>query len=288
MVRPRKSGLDYFPHDTGAANDPDIRLLIHKHGLEGYAIYFIILETAYREASYCIDVTDDEAYDLLAEKCKTTREKLDGVVKTAREKLLLKIYRRHDRELLSSERILKTGRAVAAERHRKRQSSYSGGYGRQNPGEIPPEPPEYPAESKGNKSKVNNSKSKIETDDLFSAIPDTIKAKLRLWQHGSNAVWTGVAMECANGTPEEWILAAIEGAEKANACNWNYLKAAIAGIKANGGPGKKEKVKPRKWYESMTWRSAGCDRCEGAGVAVKVGDEWLCHECYKSQRRGVN
>ena len=104
--------------------------------------------------------------------------------------------------------------------------------------------------------------------DDFPSIPEEIKKRLRTWQHGSNAVWTGIMQECANGTPEEWILAALDAAENADACNWNYLRAAIEGIKRDGGPGKKSKGKctlsqphNRYHYDDHQLRECGCRDC---------------------------
>ena len=49
MARPIKDGLDYFPHDVDASQDEKIAALEGLHGLEGYAIYFKLLERIYRQ-----------------------------------------------------------------------------------------------------------------------------------------------------------------------------------------------------------------------------------------------
>ncbi|MFA4972868.1 MAG: hypothetical protein WC683_09660 [bacterium] len=119
--------------------------------------------------------------------------------------------------------------------------------------------------------------------DLFSAIPESVKTRLRGWIHNSNAVWNGVALEAANGTPEEWLLAAIEAAENANACKWSYLKAAIAGIKADGGPGpKKTKPAGQPAYTFGTL-NAVCAVCGVEDICEKRNGEWLCEKCYKRE-----
>ena len=126
--------------------------------------------------------------------------------------------------------------------------------------------------------------------DDFSIIPEPIKARLRLWQHGSSVVWVEIAKWVANGTPEEWMLAAIDAAEKANATNANYLRAALEGMKRDGGPGqKKEPQKAPPWHLHLDLPSShsGCDSCNRAGRAqstsavVEVNGEWLCKECYE-------
>jgi len=118
------------------------------------------------------------------------------------------------------------------------------------------------------KGNLKGREGKLESSDAFPSIPEEIKKRLRTWQHGSNAVWTGIMQECANGTPEEWILAALDAAENADACNWNYLRAAIEGIKRDGGPGKKSKGKctlsqphNRYHYDDHQLRECGCRDC---------------------------
>jgi len=49
MSRPRKRGLDYFPHDTDAAGDEKIAAIISNYGATGYAVFFYLLERIYRE-----------------------------------------------------------------------------------------------------------------------------------------------------------------------------------------------------------------------------------------------
>jgi len=49
MARPQKQGLDYFPHDTDAINDPKIQRLVSKFGIAGYGFYFALLEEIYAE-----------------------------------------------------------------------------------------------------------------------------------------------------------------------------------------------------------------------------------------------
>lgn len=52
MSRPRKTGLDYFPHDVDSSTDDKIESLEAIHGVEGYAFYFKILERVYRAGGF--------------------------------------------------------------------------------------------------------------------------------------------------------------------------------------------------------------------------------------------
>lgn len=44
MARPKKDNADYFSHDADMRNDPKIKALRRKFGLEGYALWCFILE----------------------------------------------------------------------------------------------------------------------------------------------------------------------------------------------------------------------------------------------------
>lgn len=56
MARPPKAGLDYFPHDTDAVNDPKLQALMAIHGPVGYSFYFILLERIFRTDNGCLAV----------------------------------------------------------------------------------------------------------------------------------------------------------------------------------------------------------------------------------------
>ncbi len=44
MARPKKDNADYFSHDSDMRNDPKVRALRRKYGLNGYAVYNFMLE----------------------------------------------------------------------------------------------------------------------------------------------------------------------------------------------------------------------------------------------------
>lgn len=44
MARPKKKNADYFSHDSDMRNDPKIRAIRRKYGIEGYAVWNMILE----------------------------------------------------------------------------------------------------------------------------------------------------------------------------------------------------------------------------------------------------
>ena len=67
MARPRKTGLDYFPHDTDTDTDLNFQRYQAVTGLVGYAFYFKILEICFRNGGYC-HVSDSETLILLAKQ----------------------------------------------------------------------------------------------------------------------------------------------------------------------------------------------------------------------------
>ncbi len=44
MARPIKNNADYFPHDADMRNDPRVKALRRKFGVEGYGIYSMVVE----------------------------------------------------------------------------------------------------------------------------------------------------------------------------------------------------------------------------------------------------
>ena len=83
MARPRKEGLDYFPHDVTLSTDKKIEALRILHGNDGYAFYCIILENIYQEPSFELDVSDAETIQILAKKVEVTPEKFNEMLKTS-------------------------------------------------------------------------------------------------------------------------------------------------------------------------------------------------------------
>ena len=69
MARTGKIGIDYFSHDVNMRSDPKVRLLIAKCGSDGYSVYNMLLESAYAENGYYLQLSDD--YNILfSNDCK--------------------------------------------------------------------------------------------------------------------------------------------------------------------------------------------------------------------------
>lgn len=67
---------NYFSHDSNARNDSKIISLRMKLGIEGYGIYFMIIERLREEADY----TSNKDYDSLAFDFRTTPDKVKSVI----------------------------------------------------------------------------------------------------------------------------------------------------------------------------------------------------------------
>ena len=67
----------YFPHDSNAKDDPKCMLVIEQVGLEGYGIYWMLIETLRDQPDYTYPVANIPA---LARRYNTTADKVRSVV----------------------------------------------------------------------------------------------------------------------------------------------------------------------------------------------------------------
>lgn len=64
MARPIKTGLDYFPLDTGFLADRKIQRLSRKYGCNGITVYLALLCELYGTNGYYLIYSDDLCFDL--------------------------------------------------------------------------------------------------------------------------------------------------------------------------------------------------------------------------------
>ncbi|WP_416149466.1 DUF4373 domain-containing protein [Salipaludibacillus sp. HK11] len=121
MARPKKEGLDYFPHDTDAMNDEKIEALRMLYGNDGYAFYFILLERIYRTNNAELDVSDSETIQILCRKVAVTENDFYKMLETSfkREIFCRRMY--EDKKVLSSNGIKKRTKPVVEKRHNMRK-----------------------------------------------------------------------------------------------------------------------------------------------------------------------
>lgn len=80
MARPTKLGLDYFPHDTHTDDDTALQLLEAEFGLDGYAVYFKLLESIYAQG-YAKQWGEDECLLFAKKMGAVTVPKLSEIIK---------------------------------------------------------------------------------------------------------------------------------------------------------------------------------------------------------------
>ena len=80
MARPTKLGLDYFPHDTHTDEDTALQLLEAEFGLDGYAVYFKLLESIYAQG-YAKLWGEDECLLFAKKMGAVTVPKLSEIIK---------------------------------------------------------------------------------------------------------------------------------------------------------------------------------------------------------------
>ena len=80
MARPIKLGLDYFPHDTHTDEDTALQLLEAEFGLDGYAVYFKLLESIYAQG-YAKQWGEDECLLFAKKMGAVTVPKLSEIIK---------------------------------------------------------------------------------------------------------------------------------------------------------------------------------------------------------------
>lgn len=165
MARPRKEGLDYFPHDTDAVNDEKLELLMAAFGPEGYAFYFILLERIYRTPTFSLNVSDAETRQILARKIGVEIERFEEMLAFATDKKRKifdsKLFNSYG--LVTSQGIKRRASAVLEKRGKSRseylkRKEISGAETPQKPPRNPTRNPTELPESKGKESKGKESR----------------------------------------------------------------------------------------------------------------------------------
>lgn len=158
MARPRKEGMDYFPHDTDAVNDTKIEALRMLYGNDGYAFYFILLELIYRQPNFELDVSDAETIQILAKKVEVSTDKFNSMLQTAIKRECFDASAYYERCVLTSEGVKKRSKVVVDKREKMRKKPSSGAEKENLPNSCVVSDAEMGEESTQSKSK---SKSKV-------------------------------------------------------------------------------------------------------------------------------
>ena len=124
MARPRKDGLDYFPHDTNASHDEKIMALRHLCGNDGYAFYFIILEMIFRgfSGNYTeLDLKNKELKKVVVKSVGISFADFDYLVKMSLDIGLFDKKLFEKRQVLTSKRVKAVYTFINKQRKRQRK-----------------------------------------------------------------------------------------------------------------------------------------------------------------------
>jgi hypothetical protein len=89
MGRPVKDNADFFSHDANASDDIKIKALENRMGIEGYAIYFKVLEILTKSSRFQLDISKAYIREGIAQSLKISSELFENFVKNAIEVELL-------------------------------------------------------------------------------------------------------------------------------------------------------------------------------------------------------
>jgi hypothetical protein len=129
MARPKKQGLDYFPHDTDAMNDEKLEIMQALYGNDGYAFYFKMLERVYRTEDLRLDISDAETRKVLAKKFFVDEERFEKMVYSSIKYGLFDEFAYESSGLITSHGILKRAETVLEKRKKMRQTYINQGVG---------------------------------------------------------------------------------------------------------------------------------------------------------------
>ncbi|MDH6357635.1 DUF4373 domain-containing protein [Parabacteroides sp. PF5-9] len=93
-----KKDAYYFPHDSNAKDDPKCVLLIDQLGLEGYGIFWILIETLREQPDYKYPLN---LLPALARRYNTSAEKIGTVVRS------YELFNIEDEKIFFSESLIK-------------------------------------------------------------------------------------------------------------------------------------------------------------------------------------
>jgi hypothetical protein len=116
MARPRKDGMDYFPHDVHMSTDKKVKALRIMYGNDGYTFFNIALEMIYQEPNFELDVSDAETIQILASNVEVTVQKLSEMIATAVKHGCFDKERYTNDGVLTSNGILKRADVVTKKR----------------------------------------------------------------------------------------------------------------------------------------------------------------------------
>lgn len=168
----------YFPHDSNATNDPKILVLMAELGLEGYGIYWTIIEHLRDQPEYSTSLIVLKA---LAMRYNTSHEKYIAVVKSYR------LFHLEDETSFYSQSLLHRMSSWEAKRKAGRKAGVASGHARRLKQTTVERPLNEPSTKKGKEKREEDKKGKEkrieEKDKKVIVFPfDSISFK-ELWDN---------------------------------------------------------------------------------------------------------
>jgi len=186
----------YFPHDANAHDDPKCSALIADYGMEGYGLYWMIIETLHEQCEGKLEKFP-KLYDGLAFKLKVDKELLTKLIEA-----LLHDYNllKEDERFIWSDRVLRNLEERRDKRLLKAEAGRLGGIksgevrreSKQNEAERSDASTNEAKESKVKESKVKESKveeSKVEVVEENETKPEWLLLLLELKEFNYEQQW---------------------------------------------------------------------------------------------------
>lgn len=178
MARPKKNNADYFSHDADMRNDPKIKAVRKKFGLEGYAVWCMLLETLTHSDGFELD-WDELSIELIAPDFDLDFEQLNEMVEYFCKLKLVRI----EKDVLVCDKLIERFESLLAKRNRQRKSKIDGVsdddkqvIASENPVSVSENP-----QSKVNKTKLNES---IITPPPPAVEPDPLEEEFeKFWDY---------------------------------------------------------------------------------------------------------
>lgn len=225
MARPKKEGMDYFPHDTDAVNDEKLEALRMLYGNDGYAFYFIMLERIYRTKDAELDISDAETIQILSRKVSVSLETFHKMLETCFKRDIFdrKLYEQHG--VLTSKGIQKRVAPVVEKREKMRQK-----YSRSKDNGVSDaeteQKPDKVKESKGKESKVKESRV-VEEQKIDATTPSDA---IVFYQQNLGTMPPSISQQILDFIKDfgdEMVIAALNKALEQNKPHWGYAKSIL-------------------------------------------------------------
>lgn len=199
MARPRKQGLEYFPHDVHMVDDAKVQTMLAVYGLAGLGFYCVLLGQAYQYDDGCLALSLDLQIAGIARMMGIDIETFRKMLATALEVGLFDKYIYTTTGLVTSNAIKARLKVVnsmrASERDRKSKPAPTDN--RDIPAVFPAENPIIPLDNSGNTLDITGDMGVDTNDDAVETeaqkeekTKDKYKDKYKVKQNPENLLFS--------------------------------------------------------------------------------------------------